>query len=313
SLPCLGYIALINEGLTPAVWCLRIIQGLGFGAHVTAFFTLAAQMAPKGRSNESVAMYGISGMVASLTGPFLSEMTIKHFGLPSFFWFMLAMGSAALVLAFFIRVPRAAGVVATFSFDGIKTILRLPRFRLAFFFSFCLAISFTTMSAFIAPVMESRNVSYFGLFFTGYAITGMAVRFTGRKWADQLGFLRVLAPGFLCYGTGLLILQFAHSLPILILAGICCGAGHGLVFPIVTTFGYVLAPVGYRGAGVALMTGMMDFGNAATAFALGRAAEAFGYNVVFALGCIAPYAAVAMIAYKGKQHALDSFATQETS
>lgn len=311
SLPCLGYIALIDQGLTPAVWCLRLIQGLGFGAHVTAFFTLAAQMAPKGRSNESVAMYGISGMVASLIGPFLSEMTIKQISLSAFFWFMLLMGAAAVVLATVIRSPKVVEAVASFSFNGIKTVLRLPKFRLAFFFSFCLAVSFSSMSSFLAPVMESRDVSYFGLFFTGYSVTGMAVRFTGRKWADQLGFLRILAPGFFFYGAGLFVLQFTHSLPMLMLAGVCCGAGHGLVFPIVTTFGYVLAPAGYRGAGVALMTGMMDFGNAATAFALGRAAEAFGYNVVFALGCIAPFAAVGMIAYLGKQHALDSFATQE--
>ncbi|MDP8243114.1 MAG: MFS transporter [Candidatus Hinthialibacter antarcticus] len=313
SLPCLGYIALVNEGLTPAVWVLRLIQGFGFGAHVTAFFTLAAQMAPKGRSNEAVAMYGVSGMVASLAGPLLSELTIKNFGLPAFFWFMLFMGGAAVILAMLIRAPRAVGAVASFSFAGIKTVAVLPRFRLAFFFSFCLAISFTTMSAFIAPVMESRDVSFFGLFFTGYAVTGITTRFAGRKWADQFGFLRILAPGFFCYGTGLLLLQFSHSLPMLIFAGVCCGAGHGLVFPIITTFGYVLAPVGYRGAGIALMTGMMDFGNAVTAFALGRAAEAYGYNIVFALGCIAPYAAVLMIAYKGRQYAIENLATQESS
>lgn len=312
SLPCLGYIALIDAGLTPTVWCLRLVQGFGFGAHVTAFFTLAAQMAPKGRSNEAVAMYGVSGMVASLIGPLACEIVIKQFGLISFFWVMFWMGVCAASLAVMIRAPRLVGAVASFSFAGVKSIAFLPRFRLAFFLAICLAGSYTTMTAFIAPVMDSRNVSYFGLFFTGYAVTGIITRFTGRKWADRFGFLRILSPGFFCYGTGLLLLQFTHSLPMLILAGVCCGAGHGLVFPIITTFGYVLAPSAYRGAGVALMTGMMDFGNAATAFAIGRAAEAFGYNVVFAIGCLAPYLAVFIIALRGKQYAADNLATQES-
>ncbi len=312
SLPCLGFIGLVDEGLVPVVWALRVVQGFGFGAHVTAFFTLAAQMAPKGRSNEAVAMYGVSGMLSSLIGPLSSEILIEQAGLPSFFWLMFMMGGAAAVLAVIIRVPKLLGASASFSFAGVKTIIRLPRFRLAFCFAVCLAVSFQTMSAFIAPVMEFREVSYFGLFFTAYAVAGLITRFTGRKWADQFGYLRILAPGFLCYATGLLILQFTYSTPMLILAGACCGAGHGVVFPIVTTFGYVLAPAAYRGTGVALITGMMDFGNAATAFLLGRAAEAYGYNVVFALGCLAPYSAVAVIALWGAKYEADNQAAQES-
>lgn len=313
ALPCLGYIALMDEGLTPAVWALRLLQGFGFGAHVSAFFTLAALMAPDGRRNEAVAMYGVSGMLAGLIGPLACELSIERLGMASFFWIMLTLGLLAAVIAAIIKAPRRPEGMESFSFDGVKTILRLRRFRMGFYFAFSLAVSFTTMTAFIAPVMKHREVPYFGLFFTFYAITGVFVRIMSRKWADQYGFMRVLAPGFFCYGLGLLMLQFTHSVPMLIVAGFFCGGAHGLVFPIATTLGFVLAPVAYRGTGVALVTGMMDLGNSFAAFALGSAAAWYGYDVVYLLGAVAPFAATAVILWKGKEFDIEALELTESS
>ncbi|MBI1388929.1 MAG: MFS transporter [bacterium] len=300
ALSSLGFIGLLGDGLPPLAWGLRLVQGFGFGAHMSAFFTLAGQMAPRGRRNEAIIMYGISGMAAGLIGPAIGEWIIRHYGLAPFFILLAVMGLCSMSSAWLMRVKPRDAMLERFTFRGVLTVLLMPSFRICFLLSFCVAISFTTMSVFIAPLMEERGVSHFGLFFTSYAVCGIAVRLAGRKWADRYGYMKVIAPGFLFYGLGLLVIQASYSLPMVIAAGMLCGLGHGLSFPVATTLGYILSPEAYRGAGVALNTGMMDLGNAVTALVLGKAAALLGYHAVYLIGAIGPLFAFAYIAFHGE-------------
>ncbi len=294
-IPPLGFTFLLDQGFSPLVWTLRLMQGFGFGMHFTAFFTMAGAIAPAGRRNEAIAKYGMSGMFGHMIGPYLGERLVEDFGLPVFFLATVLFGVLTLLSVVFLRsAGRPDDTSKLPSPSDAITVLRSPGMLLAFFFALSLAVCYASPASFLAPIAKMRGISHFGLYFTAFAVAGVTFRLLGSHLGDVYGVRRVMIPGFISYGVGLMLLGFSQSLPLVILAGLFAGLGHGIVFPAVTTLGYNLAPPAMQGSGVALVTGMMDGGNALAALLLGWVAglEPFGFDAVFPLAVIAPALAV---------------------
>lgn len=295
ALPSLGYYALLGQGLLVPVWVLRLVQGFGFGAHFTAFFTLAAQNAPEGRRNEAVAMYGFSGLLANLIGPFLGEQVVKYWGLGSFFLLMSGLGVAAFLLALLLPIARSERSPLS-GFGGFAAALKVRELRLVFLLAALLAVSFSASPSFLAPVSGARGIGNFGLFFTAFALAGMTIRLTGRRWGDRYGLRRILIPAFLVYSAGLITLALSASLAGIVAGGLLCGTAHGIAFPAVTSLGYCLSPRGAAGSGMALLTGMMDAGSFLASLVLGQFAALLGLGVIFPFASVAGLAAAALLA-----------------
>ncbi|NIA18617.1 MAG: MFS transporter [Simkaniaceae bacterium] len=294
GLPSLGYLVLINAGLTPTIWLLRAIQGFGFGAHFSAFFTLAAQTAPVGRRNESVAMYGISGMVSIMIGPFIGEELVETFGLPTFFIVMAALGITAAFLATLISIPHFASPPLHKN-KNISVAIKNRKLYFPLILAMLMAMSLSAPSIFLAPLAELRSINGFSLYFTGYAVSGMTIRIIGRKWADQFGWRRILIPSFSLCSVGLITIYFSQSIPMLFSAGMIIGIAQGLALPAVTSLGYSMAPEGAKGTSMALVTGMVDFGVFMNGIILGQIARLGGYAIIFPLATIAPILAVTLL------------------
>jgi MFS family permease len=287
ALPPLGYLTLLPEGLHPLVWLLRIIQGFGFGAHFTAFFTLAAEIAPRGRRNESVAMYGISGLAANLAGPAFGEWLVTGYGLEAFFLAMTSIGLGGAFLALFLR-GRLQPAARSVALRSLFAVLKARALILPLFLALLLALSFATPIIFLAPLASQRGIPGFSLYFTGFALAGITIRLAGRKWGDRFGWRRILIPSFITYAVGLGWIYFSRDAATLVVAGLFTGSAHGLAFPAVTSLGYTLAPDQAKGSAMALVTGMMDLGVFATGAVFGFVAEARGYGAVFPLALLAP-------------------------
>jgi len=304
GLPSLGYLALINAGLPPIVWVLRAIQGFGFGAHFSAFFTLAAQTAPIGRRNESVAMYGISGMASIMIGPFIGEELVETYGLPTFFIVMAVLGITAAFLATRINIPHFASPPLHQN-KNISKALKNRKLYFPLLLAMLMAMSLSAPAIFLAPLAELRSLDGFSLYFTGYALSGITIRIIGRKWADQFGWRRILIPSFALSGMGLIAVYFSHSIPALFFAGMIIGSAQGLALPAVTSLGYSMAPEGAKGTSMALVTGMIDFGVFMNGIILGQIARLGGYGIIFPLATIAPVVAVTLLfihVWRNPQH-----------
>jgi MFS family permease len=290
SLPPLGYWALLDAGeLTTWVYVLRVFHGFGFGAHFSAFFSLAASTSPPERRNESIAMYGISGLAAQLIGPHLGETILGSHGLPGFFLFITVFGLLGVLTALFIQPPKpkhSGNNSSSIMTSTIKLLAYRPMF-LPFALALLLSVCFSSSQFFLGPLARDRGIEDFGLFFSGYAVAGITVRLISRKWGDRFGVRRVMIPAFLFYAAGMITIVFAQSTSIVILGGIFCGMSHGIVFPAVNSLGYNAAPSEYAGSAVALMTGMFDLGSILTAFLFGAIAELTDYGSVFILASVA--------------------------
>ncbi len=300
ALPCFGFLFLLDGGLSPMIWVLRFLQGVGWGMHMTAFFTLAAQAAPSSRRNEALSMYGMSGLASNLIGPISGEILIERLGFGSFFWMLAGLGLASFLLITLMEAPKRSNHSERFELWGMLTLLRSVNFRFACLLALLLSASFSTISAFIAPIARERGIVSFGLFFTAFSLSGVLIRVIGSRWGDRHGSVRVLVPGFLFYAAGLLTLHFSHSLTGVLWAGLLSGIGHGIAFPAVAVLGYSLAPSAMRGSGVALITGMMDGGYGLTAVTLGTIGRFYGIDSLFAIGACAPLSATILILLLGR-------------
>ncbi len=290
----LGFLFTLDGGLTPQVWVLRMIQGFGFGAYFSAFFTLAGQMAPVERRSETVAMYGITGLGANLVGPFFGEQVVRLWGLGIFFLCMTSAGLIAMVLVTRLRTSTKSEI-SSFTLESLTNTLKARELYFPLILAMLLAISFSTPSGFLAPLAGNRSINGFGLYFTGYALAGITVRLIGRKWTDRFGWRRILIPMFALYACGLIAIFFSYSVAGLILAGVFTGSAHGLAFPAVTSLGYTMAPEKGKGTAMALVTGMMDLGSFITGIIFGLIAQQLGFAAVFPFAVIAPLTAVALL------------------
>jgi len=294
SLPALGYISLLGDGLGPMVWLLRIVQGVGYGAHFSATFTLAAQLAPAGRRNESVAMYGASGLLGAMVGPYLGEYLVTTPGLEWFFARRALIGIISAGLISRARLPKTSTGKVPRPSEVIKA-FRSGELHFAMWLAFLLAMTFYAPITFLATIAAEKGIDQFSLYFTAWGLSGIIIRLAAARLGDAIGLRRILVPGFLLYGTGVLIIHFSTGTGGLIAAGIFCGTAHGLAFPAVTSLGYSLAPTAITGSAMAALTGMMDTGGTLTALALGPLAEAFGYGLVFPVAAASAYLAVILL------------------
>ncbi len=303
SLPALGFLLLIDNGIGPAIWVLRIIQGLGGGAHFTAYMLFAAETAPPTRRSEMVGRYGIAGLAGAMVVPPIAEKIVMPSGpgstststLTLLFTIVLALGALACLSTILIpSSPRnTAGKLP--STRGLIDTIKSNRMRLVFAIAFLFSIGFAAAPSFLAPVAFTRGIQGFGLYFTGFGLSAIFVRAFSAKWGDRYGMRRVLVPCFLLYAFGLMILHFSTSTEWVVISGIINGIAHGIAFPLVTTLGYTMAPKGYTGSSMALVTGMMDGGTALSAFALGQAAEWWGYGVIFPASAFAIILAILIL------------------
>jgi MFS family permease len=295
ALPSLGYLALLNQGLSTEVWILRLIHGFGFGAHFSAFFTHAARTAPPGRRNESIAMFGFSGLGANLMGPLVGELVYDHYGMAAFFLLITGFGVAGFLLTFFADNRRAPSGEVGPSLTGAMKLLGSPRLRLTFTLAVLLSICYSTPQAFLGPLARERFIANFGLYYTGYAIAGMGARLVGRTWGDRFGLRRVMIPGYFLYALAMLVLFVSQSRIGVTGAGLLAGVAHGFVFPAVNSLGFSESPPGHGGSVIALLTGMMDAGTVLATFALGLLAEYSGFSAVFPVAAGAGFLASAII------------------
>ena len=139
---------------------------------------------------------------------------------------------------------------------------------------------------FIPIYGESRGVDNIGLFYTFYAGATVIVSFFTGKLVQKYGIRRIFIPGLMLQLIAFLMLAFAHSLPLMIVASILYGIGYGASFSIVNIIGMELAPPERRGAANATLYAAMDIGVAVGSIVLGVVTTKFGFTVAFIITAI---------------------------
>ena len=277
---------------------LRLVHGLGFGIAATASGTLAGAIVPSSRRGEGIGYYALSVTLSSAVGPFLSMFLYRTSGFYSLIWLSALLLFIALVGIFFIHVEKTTDssnsvdnkVHKKFTWSNYFEKEALPISLIAFLIGISYSSILSFMDAYARNIHLSEAASFF---FLVYAITVLLSRpITGRVF-DGFGDNFVMYPTYLFFALGLLIIGFAHSGWMLLLAAIFIGLGYGSFSP----FGQAIAIRNSEAHRLGITTstffGFMDMGVGFGPFILGMFMPLLGYrNLYFASAILALLIAV---------------------
>ena len=157
----------------------------------------------------------------------------------------------------------------------------------AFFFG----LGTGTLFAFLPTFATDLRVRTVALFYTGYALSAIAVRLVGGRLIDTRGRRAVIVPSMFIFAASPALLAAAGyvaqrypAVPVLVvivLTGLVSGAAHGFVYPALAALVADAAPPERRGAVVGVFSALFLCGQAGGALGFGALAHAFGYPVMW--------------------------------
>lgn len=271
---------------------LRIVNGIGFSAHTSAAGTIASDLTPNSRMAEGIGYYGISIIIGTAIGPAFGLYLSNHSGYRIMILWVLILWILGLLFSLLIQyekkykkdhdsthdtVPRSIPIENAKVIDSFfeKTSL-LP--SLVMFF---VSLTFGSVITFLPSYGLARDIDHIGSFFVVYSITVLIARLTTGKLADRHGFRIVLIPSLAALFLSMVILAFAGTLAVVLIAAVFFGIGFGTSYPLTNAIIIKLCSEKRRGAATSTLLAAMDIGIGFGALAWGMVLEVSGFTVVY--------------------------------
>ncbi len=269
---------LVVDDLGAGMATVRILHGIGIGALFTTFFTFAADISPVERRTEGLAVFGVSGLLPTAFAPALGEELLLRFGFSGLFLAAVLFSLASLYFTWRLEEP---GVGEGGDARGFWRLALEPRLAGVWFTAFCFSLGMASYLAFLAPYARELGLSRVGLFFFCYSLSAVVLRIFGRSVPDRVGPRRMLFPALCLLAFGLFVVTRLDSQTGLGIAGLCCGLGHGYLFPILSGLAIEGVDRNSRGSAMSLFTAVFDLGQMIGPPLFGLVAEAAGFSAMF--------------------------------
>ena len=252
SLLCVYWITEIG----PIAYAVRILFGIGEGFLFTGYFAFAADMIPKSRRTEGLALFGVAGLLPLLVNP-IADLT--GFGGGGLRLFLTGVSLfVALSFLLILTLPDAPPQTnkTPLTLKAVSNALLAPALMPIWVGTIAFSGGVAIFMTFVSVIGESRGISVPTAPWFTYVGGALLARLVGAKIPERVGPHRLVAPTLVLYSFALLICASAHHLPSLLLAGAFAGIAHGYCFPVLT--GLVISAVDdrFRGSALALFTGL---------------------------------------------------------
>ena len=265
----------------PLLVILRVFHGFGFSAFTTALNTAMADIVPSQRLSEGLSYIGIAGTIATAFGPVIGlGLAGRSFGI---FFATLALLSLAGIggsglMNYENRVrceqTRPSGQGKLFEKSALRCSIVL--------LLMCLPLD--AVMIFISSYGAERGFSQIHLFFPVHAIAMLLSRLTLGRLADRIGPNFILLPSMAMGIFSFILLAFARTDTMMIIASFVFGIPMGIAFTILHAILIRTSPRDSLGAANATMMAFADIGFGVGSIVMGLAIEHFGFTVFFLLG-----------------------------
>ncbi|MGN0593406.1 MAG: MFS transporter [Ruminococcus sp.] len=265
----------------PALLVLRFIQGLGFSGNTNTTSTMAADIIPDERMSEGIGYYGLSNVLATAIGPTLAVTLMDDFGFRSFFMICTVAGFVCVFLASMVRYEKKLPKDRKKSMEKPKIRLyeksAVPASLVMLFVSFCSG----SIASFVSLLSIARGIENYKMYFMVYAVSLMITRLFTGKISDRKGPQAVILPALASIAAAFVLFACAHTLPMLLLAGVFFGFGYGVAQPMLNAMVMLSCDKSNRGAANSTFYICMDLGGALGAAIAGVISERMGYTVLY--------------------------------
>ena len=272
--------------LGPWVYAVRIGHGVAEAMLFSALFTYATDIIPASRRSQGIALFGVTGLLPIGVAGIVGDLVLSIAGFRELF--LTAAGFAVLTLLFSLPLPErrpelAPGQKPRGCWKIVTERNLLPIWWMIGSFSTVLTAYFV----FIRRYVDDTGFGSVGLFFSMYVAVAIAERVFLGWLPDRVGRKRVLYPSIGLLIAGFFVLAGAGSWVGVAIAGALCGAGHGFIFPILTTLLVDRAPDTDRGSAMSFFTAMLDVGTLIGGPILGLIIDSAGWGPMYVTAGVA--------------------------
>ncbi|MBI3598154.1 MAG: MFS transporter [Nitrospirae bacterium] len=296
---------LLPNRLGWALFSVRLLHGCATGILMATFFTLAADLSPPSRRVSGIALFGISGQLSGTIGVTLAEKMVSLGGYQYLFILCAILSGISLFLSYFIREPveeKREISVERFWKRALHPDLRIP-----FLTTFLFSLGLTSFMVFLKPYAQTVMLHQVSYFFLAYTISAISIRLIGGDWPEHYGPKRALAPALCSLALGIAMIVLLPSTGGLIVSGIFCGLGHGLVFPILSAIIISRGGEPYRGGFMTLYTLVFDLGALLGSPLFGLMVNGFGYTALYCTAATLVFLGVMAFLCLDPEHPIENF------
>ncbi len=282
-LACALYLGIHSIG--PAVLAVRFVHGLAEAMLYSSLFTFAADLVPAARRTEGLAWFAASGMLPVALAGLLGDALLARFDYSALFGTSVGLAAGSLMLSLPLREqPPAPGPREPSR--GFLAALTQPELLPLWWIGTVFAFGVASVFIFTKTFVMHTGIGSVGGFFSAYAGAALVVRIVGGWLPDRVGPKRMLVPslGILC--VGLVLLAFAATPAHILVAGVCCGVGHGFVFPILSGLVVTRAREADRGSALSIFTALFDAGVLLGGPTLGALIREAGYPAMYGFAAL---------------------------
>ena len=289
------------DSIGPALFALRVIQGISFAAAFTASTTLAAELAPVDRRAQALGTFGVSTLLTHALAPTIGEEIIHRAGFHALF--VIAATCSLVPLLLLPGVP-ARPPVASAGTHGHARMGRMQRLVIA---TMTLSgMGFGAVMTFIPTFVHAANLGRVSIFFGAYTVTAISTRLLGGGLSDSLGRRAVILPALVTLAVSIFTLSLVHSVAVLVAAGALFGVAQGMSYPTLHAYLVDLSPRSQLGRSQAWFNGSFNLGVMSSAFIFGPIADHLGQRPMFAVAAVMPLLASVLFYALGTERRWDA-------
>lgn len=211
---------------------LRIFNGFFYGFGMLAINSMVAMFVPASRRSEGIGYYMLSYTLASAIGPYLSMQFLHNGGYDSIFLMTTVVITIPILMVGFLKVDRRIITaeererIHELKIDNLieRSALRISLVVMVFFFAYSSVLTFVSQYGDSIGLVAATSC-----FFLVIAASTFISRVFVGKLADMHGENVVLIPCFIMFIVALVILSYADSALMLLVAAFMIGFGVALV------------------------------------------------------------------------------------
>lgn len=262
---------------------LVVVHGLFWSGLLSASAAYTTDIVPSNRRAEGLGYWGLATVLAVAVAPGLGLWVFEHGG-----WRLLCLESAGLNVAM-------AGIACALPSeprhapgrrDAVRGTLLEWRALALSFTLFLYSFGYGGITSFIALYADRNGVAPRALYFTVFAVVIVATRpFLGR-FADRVGYRRVLVPCLALVVAAYALLALGGSRPLLVASAVLFGIGFGSAYPVFIAVLMRHVDETRRGAAFGGIIGAFDTGIGTGSIAIGWIIGHYGFEAAYGTAAV---------------------------
>ena len=265
--------------LSPILYILRMLQGIGFAFFFTSAGTAVADFIPEMKRGQGLGMFGAFTIASYALGPTIGEGVIEKLGFTIFFVYASSFSLIAILLVYPTKDAPFKRSLDRYGLDFFRLAFS-RRYTVPLLSNLILAGGFGSVLNFISVYVKQKGLDVF-YFFLVYTVTITSIRIMGGRISDVFGRKKVASPSLFIFSLSLAVIVLIDSVYKLVLISFLFSVSYGMLYPTLSALMMDKTNPDERGKAMGAFNACFSIGTNFLAFPFGIIARELGFNDMY--------------------------------